>query len=170
MPSYPGTPRELLFLETNSRQLGSKEKSLLWRKRKSTQQPTNQQHMLLLNFCVKYTMEISITKRRNCDFKCWRRRIRTQQKQSNNLLLRQQKNQYPTMPPLLPPTVQGTAIPPTTPGLTVQEAERQVPATSATEGRSSSTAWTKVTVAMVNGWHWYKGNCNVDTNGKHSSK
>ena len=86
--------------------------------------------------------------------------------------------------PVLPreeaaPSAPGPSAAPTTPAVfTVTTDENVPPATTATatsqqtsdSGNSSSTSSTKIPVATVNGRHWYEGNCNVDVNGKHSSK
>ena len=73
--------------------------------------------------------------------------------------------------------VQGTADPATPPvpeegnNVTTQAA----PATQATQGstetaNSSSTGSSRTPVVTCNDRHWYEGNCNVEVNGKHSSR
>ena len=56
--------------------------------------------------------------------------------------------------------------PPPIPAAQSEESERS----SSESSNSTSTTSSRVPVVTVNDRHWYEGNCNVEVNGKHSSK
>jgi hypothetical protein len=71
-----------------------------------------------------------------------------------------------------PPTVAetpGTAVLPTEAAAAAGPVPPATAETRASAG-STSTGSTQIPVVTVNDHHWYEGNCNVDMNGKHSSK
>jgi Transposase IS4 len=75
-----------------------------------------------------------------------------------------------TTPATTDETVQATATDTTNPTTTPPAGSDATTTTAATSHSSSTSSSTKVPVVTVNGRHWYEGNCNVDVNGKHSSK
>ena len=74
------------------------------------------------------------------------------------------ENVQPTENPLTPPTAPEDAV------ATQEAAPPQNTQASNGSSNSSSTASTKVPVTTSNDRHWYDGNCNVEVNGKSSSR